>query len=62
MQNQNKRPRRVFVTGAGHGIGRAIVEAFTKEGDRVALRSVEGRHMVVDTCARGVARAISYHG
>ena len=24
MQNQYKKPRRVFVTGAGHGIGLAV--------------------------------------
>ena len=29
--------RRVFVTGGAHGIGRSIVEAFRKVGDRVAF-------------------------
>ena len=33
--------RRVFVTGGAHGIGRAIVEAFCREGDRVAFCDVD---------------------
>ncbi len=33
--------RRVFVTGGAHGIGRSMVEAFCKEGDRVAFCDVD---------------------
>ncbi len=33
--------RRVFVTGGAHGIGRSIVEAFCKTGDRVAFCDID---------------------
>ncbi|MBR5850007.1 MAG: SDR family oxidoreductase [Alistipes sp.] len=47
--------RRVFVTGGAHGIGRAIVEAFTQEGDRVAFCDLEanlGEEVAAATGAR----------
>lgn len=29
--------RRVFITGGAHGIGKGIVEAFTRQGDQVVF-------------------------
>lgn len=54
--------RRVFVTGGGHGIGQAIVEAFCREGDKVAFCDIDiergnataassgARFLTVDVC------------
>lgn len=47
--------RRVFVTGGGHGIGRAIVESFVKEGDLVAFCDIDagrGEEVAAATGAR----------
>lgn len=41
--------RVVFVTGAGHGIGRAIVEIFARDGDR----------LVIADRSRGAAEAVA---
>ena len=40
----NNTPRKVLITGASRGIGRACALAFAKQGDRLALaaRSTDG--------------------
>lgn len=47
--------RRVFVTGGAHGIGRGIVEAFTRQGDRVVFCDIDpelGARTAAETGAR----------
>lgn len=47
--------RRIFVTGGVHGIGRAIVEAFIREGDQVAFCDIDterGKELAETTGAR----------
>ena len=58
-------PRRVFVTGGAHGIGRAIVEAFAGKGDRVVFCDIDiergnevaavsgARFLAIDVCDKG---------
>ncbi len=51
-------PRRVFVTGGAHGIGRAIVEAFAAGGDRVAFCDIDpdrGEPVAASSGARFIA-------
>lgn len=46
--------RRVFITGGAHGIGKAIVEAFANEGNRVAFCDIDiekGNNVAHDTGA-----------
>lgn len=45
--------RRVFVTGGGHGIGRAIVEAFVREGDCVAFCDISAERGAEVSAATG---------
>lgn len=45
--------KRAFVTGAAHGIGRAIAEAFAREGAAVCVVDIDGE--AADAVARGIA-------
>lgn len=47
--------RRIFVTGGAHGIGRGIVEAFTRQGDEVVFCDIDpelGAQTAAETGAR----------
>jgi NAD(P)-dependent dehydrogenase (short-subunit alcohol dehydrogenase family) len=51
---ESRERRVVMVTGGGHGIGRGIVEAFARAGDRVVL--IELRQSAAEDAARDIAR------
>lgn len=65
QEAESEPTRRVFVTGGAHGIGQALVEAFIREGDRVAFCDIDSargqavaqatgaRFFALDVCDKG---------